>query len=80
MLQTKPPRFLERREELYMETNKTVKRLARHDKRETMDQFAAEAEEAAVQEEQGKMYKITKRACGKYGRNTGGPTKDKERC
>jgi hypothetical protein len=54
-----------------------VKRLAHRDKMEAKDQLAAEAEDAAVRGEQGNVYKITKRVCGKYKRNTRGPIKDK---
>ncbi|XP_062609155.1 craniofacial development protein 2-like [Saccostrea cucullata] len=77
MLQTKSPRLRERQDELYGEVNKRVKKLARRDKREAMDQLAAEAEKAAVRGEQGRVYNITKRVCGKFIGNTGGPIKDK---
>ncbi|XP_061166428.1 craniofacial development protein 2-like [Saccostrea echinata] len=77
MLQIKSPRLHERQEELYSEASKRVKKLARRDKREAMDQLAAEAEEAAVRGEQGRVYKITKRVCGKFRGNAGGPIKDK---
>lgn len=41
----------------------------RRDKREVMDQLAAEAEEAATRVEQGKVYKITKRVCNEFREN-----------
>jgi hypothetical protein len=55
MLQIKSPLLLERQEELCQEANKKVKRLALHDKREVTDQLVADAEEAAVQGEHGKL-------------------------
>lgn len=41
----------------------------RRDKREVMDQLAAEAEEAATRVEQGKVYKITERVCNEFREN-----------
>ena len=43
-----------------------------------MDQLATEAEEAAARGEQGRLYGITKRVCGKFKGNTSGPIKDKQ--
>ncbi|XP_062619668.1 uncharacterized protein LOC134281201 [Saccostrea cucullata] len=53
MLKIKYPRLRERHEELFSEANKRVQKIARHDKREVMDQLAAEAKEAAVRESKG---------------------------
>jgi len=78
LLQTKSARLRERQEEIYREAHRKVKRLARRDKREAMEQLAAEAEEAAAKGEQGKVYKITQHVCGKFKGNTGGPVKDKQ--
>ena len=78
LLQTKSPRLQERQEEMYREAHRKVKRLARRDKRDAMDRLAAEAEEAAAKGEQGKIYKITKRVCGKFKGSIGGPIKDKQ--
>ena len=78
LLQAKSPRLRERQEELYREAHRKVKRLARANKREAMDQLATEAEEAAARGEQGRLYKITKRVCGKFKGNVGGPIKDKQ--
>lgn len=50
----------ERQEKLYSEAKRRLKKLARRDKRESMDQLAAEAEEAAVREEQRRIYMTTK--------------------
>ena len=66
LLQTKSLRIRERQEASYREANRKVKRLARRDKREAMDQLAAEAEDAAGRGEQGEVYKITQRVCGKF--------------
>lgn len=50
----------ERQEKLYSEAKRRLKKLARRDKRESMDQLAAEAEEVAVREEQRRVYMTTK--------------------
>ena len=78
LLQTKSTRLQKRQEEMYREAHKKVQRLARRDKREAMDRLAAEAEEAAARGEQGNVYKITKRVCGRFKGNVGGPIKDKQ--
>ena len=78
MLQTKSPRLRERQEENYREAHRKVKLLARHDKRENMENLAEEAQEAATRGEQGRLYKITKQVCGKFKGSTGGPIKDQQ--
>lgn len=41
---------------MYSEAHMRVKKHARHDKREAVDQLAAEAEEVAVRGEQGRVF------------------------
>ena len=77
LLQTKSSRMRERQEVLYKEIHKKVKRLARRDKRCAMDQLALEAETAASKGEQGRLYNITRKICGKFKGNANGPVRDK---
>ena len=78
ILQTKSSRLRERQEAVYREIHKKVKRMARQDKRRAMEQLATEAEEAAARGEQGRLYSITKRVCGKFKGNASVPIKDKQ--
>lgn len=50
--------------------------MARDDKRAYIDELASQAENAANRGEQGKVYKITKLVCGKYGGRKVAPVKD----
>lgn len=54
----------------YREVDRAVKRMARRDKREYVNNLANQAEVAANRGEQGKVYKITKIVCGRYRRIT----------
>lgn len=56
MLQTKSQPLQERQEKLYSEAKRRVKKLASRDKRETINQLAAEVEEVAVRKEQRREY------------------------
>lgn len=76
LLDTKSDRLLERYKLQYIEADLTVKRMARADKRAYMDELASQAENAANRGEQGKVYKITKMVCGKYGGRSEVPIKD----
>ena len=78
LLQAKSPRLRERLQEMYREEHRKVKRLARRDKRDAMDQLASKAEEAAAQGEQGRVYKITRQICGKFKGSSNGPIKDRQ--
>ena len=50
--------------------------MARADKRAYIDELASPAENAANRGEQGRVYKITKHVCGKYGGRKLAPVKD----
>lgn len=76
LLDTKSDRLLERYKLQYIEADLTVKRMARADKRAYTDELASQAENAANRGEQGKVYKITKMVCGKYGSRSEVPIKD----
>ena len=78
LLQVKSLRLREKQEEVYREAHKKVRRMVKQDKRHAMEQLAAEAEGAAARGEQGKVYSITRRICGKFKGNTCGPVKDKQ--
>ena len=43
-----------------------------------MDQLAAETEEAAPEGEQGEVFNISRRVCGKFKRNTRDLLKDEQ--
>lgn len=61
--------------------NKAHKRVEKHicrNKRVSMDQLAAKAEEVAAQGKQGNIYKITKQVRGKFIGNTEGKGKHRK--
>ncbi|KAK7101726.1 hypothetical protein V1264_020063 [Littorina saxatilis] len=74
----KSARLKERYQQEYSEAHKKVKRLARKNKREYMEELATQAEEAATKGEQGSLYKITKQISGKFKSASAGPVKDKQ--
>jgi len=76
LLDTKSERLLERYKIQYREVDRSVKRMARADKHAYIDELAMQAENAANRGEQGKVYKITKLVCGKYGGRKVPPVKD----
>ena len=76
LLDTKSERLLERYKIQYREADRSVKRMARADKRAYIDELASQAENAANRGEQGKVYKITKLVCGKYEGRKVVPVKD----
>ena len=76
LLDTKSERLLERYKIQYREADRSVKRMARADKRAYIDELASQAENAANRGEQGKVYKITKLVCGNYGGRKVAPVKD----
>ena len=55
-----------------------MKRMARRDKRESLDKLAAEAQEVTEKGQQGSVYRITNRICGKTTGSQCGPIKDKD--
>jgi len=69
-------RLLERYKIQYREADQSVKRMARADKCAYIDELARQAENAANRGEQGKVYKITKLVCGKYGGRKVAPVKN----
>jgi len=76
LLDTKSERLLERYKIQYREADRSVKRMARADKRAYIDELASQTENAANRGEQGNVYKITKLVCGKYGGRKVAPVKD----
>ena len=77
ILDTKSERLQERHKASYRELDKTVKPMARADKRAYIEDLARQAEEAAEKGEQGKIYKITRQICGKFQSTNDAPIKDK---
>lgn len=67
ILTCKSQRLRAIQQQIYQRANTKVKRLARRDKRTFIDGLAKEAEEAARRKEQGTVYKITRKLCGKSG-------------
>ena len=61
----------------YWEKNRQVKRSARQDKRNYIEELTAEAETAAGQRNMKRLYEITRSLSGKNS-NPSGPVKDKE--
>ncbi|KAL9971331.1 hypothetical protein ACROYT_G023842 [Oculina patagonica] len=76
LFDTKSERLQERYKTQYREADRCVKRMARADKRAYIDELASQAENAANRGQQGKVYKITKLVCGKYGGRKLAPVKD----
>ena len=65
MLNTRSPRLRAQAQTEYKIKDCKVKRTARKDKREFVDQLAKDAEDAAARGELSTVYKITKKLCGK---------------
>ena len=65
MLNTRSPRLRAQAQTEYKIKDCKVKRSARKDKREFVDQLAKDAEDAAARGELSTVYKITKKLCGK---------------
>ena len=78
LLGTKSPRLHERLKTQYREANQKVKKLARKDKRDFVEEMASRAEEAAQRGDQGELYKITKLVCGKFHNNSNAPITGKD--
>ena len=63
-MEAKSERIKDKYKQQYRETDRTVKRMARENKR-YINSLADQAEEAANKGEQGKVYKITRIVCGR---------------
>ena len=77
MLNTKSPRLRAQVQNEYKIKECEVKKSARNDKRNFVDQLAREAEDAANRGELSTVYKITKKLCGKMTNKTT-PLKNKD--
>ena len=77
ILDTKSERLQEGHKASYRELDKTVKPMARADKRAYIEDLARQAEEAAEKGEQGKIYKITRQICSKFHSTNDVPIKYK---
>ena len=77
MLSTKSPRLKERIKTQYREANRRVKKLARKDKRDFVEEMASKAEDAAQRGHQSELFEITKSVCGKFHNNSNAPIMDK---
>ena len=69
-MEAKSERIKDKYKLLYRETDRTVKRMTRENKRNYINSLADQAEETANKGEQGKVYKITRIVCGRYHRST----------
>ena len=78
VLDTKSPRLKERLDQQYQEENQKVKRMSRNDKRKYIEDLATEAEDAAENGNQGKVFKILKIITGKFRGSTTAPIKAKD--
>ena len=65
VMDSKSQQLKERHQDMYRAANKEVKRRTRADKRKYIENLASQAEEAAVCNEQGTVYKVTKIITGK---------------
>ena len=77
-MEAKSERIKDKYKLQYRETDRTVKRMARENKRYYINSLADQAEEAANKGEQGKVYKITRIVCGRYHRSIDTPITDKQ--
>ena len=77
-LDAKSQRLKERLEQQYQGENQEVRRLSRNDKRRYLDNLAVEAENAAENGNQGKVFKITKIISGNFTRSSEVPVKAKD--
>ncbi|XP_077867270.1 uncharacterized protein LOC144356268 [Saccoglossus kowalevskii] len=77
LLNTKSQRLLDQLNELYRNENKQVKKSARNDRRNFLNQKAARAEQAAQRGDLSAVYKITKEL-RKSNANQSIPVKDKD--
>ena len=67
MLDSKSSRLKERATVQYRDKNKQVKRSARNDKRQYVEQLAEKAERAAEQKDMRTVYQITRKLQGNHG-------------
>ena len=77
-MEAKSERIKDKYKQQYRETDRTVKRMTRENKRNYINSLADQAEEAANKGEQGKVYKITRIVCGRYHRSIDTPITDKQ--
>ena len=75
MLDPKSSRLKERAAVQYRDKNKQVKRSARNDKRQYVEQLAEKAEKAAEQKDMRTVYQITRKLQGNHGNTQALPLK-----
>ena len=75
MLDSKSSRLKERAAAQYRDKNKQVKRSARNDKRQYVEQLAEKAERAAEQKDMRTVYQITRKLQGNHGNTQDLPLK-----